>query len=270
MARAALAVTAGLGQSWAAALFLLAAPASVEAQPAGDDAAACRRAIAQVEPGSGIPPGLLGAIALVESGRAGAGEVAAPWPWTYNAAGQGHYAPTREAAIAEVAALRASGVQSIDVGCMQVNLLHHPDAFASLSEAFDPIANTRYAAGYLLSLYAAAGAWGTAVARYHSGDPGRGEAYGRRVALAQLGRAWAGGGTVSLPGRPGLCGRGAGAVLVLHGVEESEGSPVAPRIACRRSSVTPRAQRPDGRVEDGVPVAAVHRVPRRHRQFAAR
>ena len=264
------------GLPWAAAaLMLLASPAPLAAQPAAEDAAACRRAIAQVEPGSGIPPGLLGAIALVESGRAAAGGGAAPWPWTFNAAGEGRYAPTREAAIAEVAALRARGVQSIDVGCMQVNLLHHPDAFASLSEAFDPLANTRYAATFLLSLHAASGDWGTAVARYHSGDPGRGEAYGRRVALAQLGRAWVGGGSVSLPGRPGLCGRGAGAVLVLHGVDEPGGGPVSPRIACGRAAATLRAagpqRQPEGeRAGDGAPVAAVHRVPRRHRQFAAR
>lgn len=248
-----------------------------------EDATACRRAIAQLEPGSGLPPGLLGAIALVESGRAATGGAAAPWPWTYNAAGEGHYAPTREAAIAEVAALRARGVQSIDVGCMQVNLMHHPDAFASLSEAFDPLANTRYAARFLLSLQAASGDWGTAVARYHSGDPGRGEAYGRRVALAQLGRAWFGGalargGSVTLPSRPGLCGRGAGAVLVLHGVGEPGDGPVSPRITCRRASVTLHAggqgRRPGRQsgtgAEDGAPVAALHRVPRRHRQFAAR
>ena len=41
---------------------------------------------------------------------------------------------------------RAQGARSIDVGCMQVNLLHHADAFASLEQAFDPVANARYAA----------------------------------------------------------------------------------------------------------------------------
>ena len=43
-----------------------------------------------------------------------------------NAEGVGTYYPSKAAAIAAVEALQARGVQSADVGCMQVNLLHHP------------------------------------------------------------------------------------------------------------------------------------------------
>ena len=36
---------------------------------------------------------------------------------------------------------------------MQVNLMHHPNAFADLDEAFDPAANARYAVTFLSALY---------------------------------------------------------------------------------------------------------------------
>jgi len=61
-----------------------------------------------------------------------------PWPWTINAEGQGPYFATRAEAISAVQRLQEQGVRSIDVGCMQVNLLHHPQAFATMEQAFDP------------------------------------------------------------------------------------------------------------------------------------
>ncbi len=51
-----------------------------------------------------------------------------------------------------VAAMRAAGMQSIDVGCMQINLRAHPAAFASIDDAFDPAANADYAARFLRDL----------------------------------------------------------------------------------------------------------------------
>ncbi|WP_376098728.1 transglycosylase SLT domain-containing protein [Roseomonas sp. CCTCC AB2023176] len=155
------------------------------------EAEACRRAIAAVEPGSGVPAGLLGAVAIVESGRADpATGRPVPWPWTWNVAGEGRFAATKAEAVAAVAALLAAGTRSVDVGCMQVNLFHHPDAFPDLDAAFDPPTNVRYAARFLLSLRAQTGEWGTAVARYHSAEEARGVPYSRRVALAQLGAGW--------------------------------------------------------------------------------
>ena len=44
-------------------------------------------------------------------------------------------------------------MRSIDIGCAQVNLMHHPDAFASLEQAFDPMANADYAARFLKQLH---------------------------------------------------------------------------------------------------------------------
>jgi hypothetical protein len=144
----------------------------------------CRAAIHAAERAGAIPPMLMAAIARVESGRAdGQGNVT-PWPWTINAEGAGQYFPTREAAIAAVRALQAQGMRSIDVGCMQVNLHHHPDAFATLEQAFDPAANAAYAARFLNELYATTRDWTRATAFYHSQTPERGELYQRRVAAA--------------------------------------------------------------------------------------
>ncbi len=77
--------------------------------------------------------------------------------------------------------LSARGVRNIDVGCMQVNLRYHPDAFASIEAAFDPATNVAYAARYLMSLNQATRSWSQAIGRYHSATPERGLAYRRKV-----------------------------------------------------------------------------------------
>jgi hypothetical protein len=142
----------------------------------------CREAIRQAERGLAMPTQLMAAIARVESGRADARGVVHPWPWTINAEGVGGYYETKAAAIAAVRALQARGVKSIDVGCMQVNLMFHPDAFASLEQAFDPVANARYAAAFLTRLYAQTHDWARATANYHSATPDLGDSYQRKVA----------------------------------------------------------------------------------------
>jgi hypothetical protein len=85
--------------------------------------------------------------------------------------------------------LQAQGVRSIDVGCMQINLLHHPDAFASLDEAFDPAANAAYAVRFLKALYNQSRDWPTAVATYHSNTPDIAADYQRRVLAVWQGGA---------------------------------------------------------------------------------
>jgi hypothetical protein len=152
----------------------------------------CRGAAAASEQSAVLPPGLLLAIGQVESGRwdpiAGRTE---PWPWATNHAGEGRYFSSAQEAIAWTAAQLASGIRSIDVGCFQVNLFYHPDAFASLAEAFDPTANARYAAAFLNRLHDQSGSWASAVALYHSADPSEGERYSGRVMAA-----WHGGITI--------------------------------------------------------------------------
>jgi len=97
------------------------------------------------------------------------------------AEGEGRYFTRKAEAVAEVRALQRRGVTNIDVGCMQINLQHHPDAFANLEEAFDPTANTAYAARFLASLRGSAGSWLRAAAYYHSRTPERAKAYSDKV-----------------------------------------------------------------------------------------
>ncbi|MBL6457982.1 lytic transglycosylase domain-containing protein [Belnapia sp. T6] len=167
------------------ATLILLFPALAAANPAApDDSRLCAAAIATVEREAGLPPRLLGAIARVESGRRDAGGEARPWPWTINAEGRGSFFPDKAAAIAAVRALQAQAVRSIDIGCMQVNLRHHPTAFASLEEAFDPLANARYAARFLTELKSTRADWLAAAGAYHSQTPEYAAPYRARVAAA--------------------------------------------------------------------------------------
>lgn len=141
----------------------------------------CANAVISAERHYGIPSRLLDAISRVESGRPdGSGAVAA-WPWTINAAGQGYFYDTKAQAIAAVRQFQASGIESIDVGCMQINLRQHPDAFSSLEEAFDPQTNTEYGASFLADLFQKLHGWRQATAAYHSLTPARGLPYAQRV-----------------------------------------------------------------------------------------
>lgn len=162
---------------------------------------ACDVAGAAAERRHEVPEGLLRAIGRVESGRRdpATGQVAA-WPWTINAEGRGRAFDSVADALAATEVLRRGGVGSIDVGCFQVNLLHHPGAFATLEEGFDPERNAEYAARLLKSLRGRTGSWEEAVAAYHSATPERGGPYRDRV-LAAWGRAAWGraGGLVAAP-----------------------------------------------------------------------
>jgi hypothetical protein len=142
----------------------------------------CRAAISAAERGHGIPSQLLAAIGRIESGkRDPISGVRGAWPWTINAEGQGYYFDSKAEAIQAVEALRARGVRSIDVGCMQVNLMYHPAAFATLDIAFEPAVNADYAARFLVQLHEQTGDWTTATAHYHSADPNEGGPYADKV-----------------------------------------------------------------------------------------
>jgi hypothetical protein len=162
--------------------FLLSlAPMAAGAEPTQ----LCRAAIAAAERDSAIPAGLLQAIGRVESGRRNPETGAfGPWPWVINAEGQGRFFPNAPAAIAAVRELQGRGVRIIDVGCMQINLHHHPQAFSNLEEAFDPAANARYAASFLTRLNETRRDWMVSASHYHSQTPNLAEAYRARIVAA--------------------------------------------------------------------------------------
>jgi len=161
---------------------------------------ACAIAGAAAEQVATLPPNMLVSIGMVESGRTDplTGKIS-PWPWTVNADGAGHYFTSKADAIAFTRLAESSGAQDVDVGCFQISLQNHPNAFATLDDAFDPVANATYAAGYLTELKAQTGSWESAIADYHSADPEYGLPYQQRVLAA-----WHGIGSV--PGALGAAG----------------------------------------------------------------
>lgn len=173
----------------AALILAIAPPARAASGPTTPQL--CEAAVTAAETASRLPPRLLGAIALVETGRPDAAGRIRPWPWTINAEGAGQFFASKAEAVAAVKALQARGVRSIDVGCLQVNLMHHPDAFARLEDAFDPVSNARYAARFLSALHAGFGDWRQAIGAYHSQTPALGAEY-RALVQARWERPWIG------------------------------------------------------------------------------
>lgn len=156
--------------------------AATTSDPLIEGAKLCTHLLPQYEKQYGIPKHLLSAIATTESGRYHDGlKISIPWPWTVNAEGKGYYFGSKQEAVAAVKKLQRQGVASIDIGCMQVNLHHHAQAFSSLEEAFDPGKNIAYAAGFLNTLYQEEKSWKRAAANYHSKTPDRGSQYIGRV-----------------------------------------------------------------------------------------
>ena len=165
--------------------FILVSLLAVMSMARADPIQLCRSAIAQAEREAGIPAGLMQAIGRVESGRRNPETgTFGPWPWVINAEVQGRFFPNGPAAIAAVRELQGRGVRVIDTGCMQINLHHHPNAFANLEEAFDPVTNARYAASFLNRLNETRRDWAVTAGHYHSQTPERAEPYRARVMAA--------------------------------------------------------------------------------------
>ena len=172
-----------LGAAVLAALALVLASIAARA----DDSDLCLDAIAKQEAQYGMPAGLLKAIARVESSGSPYGDVSKPWPWTLNVGGAGHYYPTKDAALTALQTYKAESNVNIDVGCMQISLKHHPNAFADLATALDPAANVAYGALFLAALHDKSGDWMIAAGDYHSTTPGFGDTYRGLVQMAMTG-----------------------------------------------------------------------------------
>lgn len=149
-----------------------------------DPWALCPLAIVKQEQKSAIPPFLLHAISLIESGRLAPDKTVRAWPWTVMAQGKGRYYKTKREAVNAVKRLKKQGVRNIDVGCMQVNLKYHPKAFKNLEEAFDPYKNTAYSAKFLTDLRRDYNSWTKAVGYYHSREHIRSKGYRNKVLKA--------------------------------------------------------------------------------------
>lgn len=127
----------------------------------------CVIEILQAQRRYNIPDNILLAIGLQESGKKENGVLTA-WPWTVNSYGKGRYFKNKEDAMDWVRLRKEQGIDSNDVGCMQINLRWHPDAFNNLEDAFKPRLNVEYAAKFLTQLYRKTGDWFLAAGSYHS------------------------------------------------------------------------------------------------------
>jgi hypothetical protein len=177
-----------------ATVGLLAAPIAARAAQLandhGDPSDLCLAAIIATEHHYDIPRGLLTVMAKVESGRPAPSGALGPWPWTVDADGHGIFFASKAEAIAwSRQALAFRTVTFLDVGCMQVDLRAHPDAFTTLEQAFDPAANVEYGARFLQHLHdgVAAGNWFAAVGFYHSQTPAFAAQYRAQVAAVGAG-----------------------------------------------------------------------------------
>ena len=136
----------------------------------------------QVEQEKDIPRYLLKSISLAETGRWDRQkQVNVAWPWTVTALGIGNYFQNKVEALKYVRFLQANAITNIDVGCMQVNLYYHGDAFPSLEDAMDPATNVTYAAKYLKRLYQSHPSWTKAAGFYHSKTPKHSQGYKLKV-----------------------------------------------------------------------------------------
>jgi hypothetical protein len=142
------------------------------AEPEIGDSAVCERVSQDAERAFGVPSGMLLAIGKVESGG---------WPWTANVDGAAEVYHSRNEAIEALTRVRPKRPANIDVGCFQISMKYHPMAFASMAEAFDPVANATYAARFLRDLRDRLGDWTRAVGAYHSVTPPLEAAYRERV-----------------------------------------------------------------------------------------
>lgn len=125
----------------------------------------CEKAIRRAETKYHLPPYLLHAIALTESGRGGR-----PNPLAMNIGGRSYFAPSTGDMMSTVAQYGGE-TSSIDVGCLQVNLKYHAPRFKNWRSLLVPGYNSEYAALYLTELKRRYGTWNAAVGAYHSRTP---------------------------------------------------------------------------------------------------
>lgn len=111
-----------------------------------------------------MPPGILYAVGLAETGRKGSLHA-----FALNIEGRAVFANSAREAEQEFHRARGNGARLIDLGCMQINHHYHAARFASLRHMLDPRLNVEYAARFLAGLKQRHGTWAMAVARYHAG-----------------------------------------------------------------------------------------------------
>lgn len=91
------------------------------------------------------------------------------WPWTLNIKGKGYYFSTKEKAYKAIIAARKQGIESIDIGLMQVNWHWNKDKLKTPWQALDPKYNITVAAHILRKCYDKKRNWWQCAGDYHTG-----------------------------------------------------------------------------------------------------
>jgi soluble lytic murein transglycosylase-like protein len=131
-----------------------------------------------------LPTNSLHSISLHETAKKHSyHDISLVWPWTVmnNKLGKSYHFRNRQEAINYVRAQFKVGNNNLDVGCMQINLKHHPDAFKSLDQAFAPNLNVAYGAYFLSENLKKLGSIDKAIGRYHSATGHLAQKYHLRV-----------------------------------------------------------------------------------------
>jgi len=115
---------------------------------------------------NGIPPSILYAMALQESGRHMKGEWVA-WPWTLNIQGEAHYFEGRPELFKALMAALGQGITNIDIGPLQVNWHWQFEQLGSPWLSTDPVYSTNIACQLMKAQRRAGEDWWPAVGRYH-------------------------------------------------------------------------------------------------------
>jgi soluble lytic murein transglycosylase-like protein len=147
--------------TWLAAAFTSSLVAS---GPARAEANACESHIIAAAARYEIPPAILYAVGLTETGRKGS-----LYPYALNIEGRSVFPRSAAEALREFEKARREGKKLIDLGCMQINHHYHADQFRSPRDMLDPAKNVDYAARFLKRLRGEHQTWSMAVARYHAG-----------------------------------------------------------------------------------------------------
>ncbi len=115
----------------------------------------------------GIPPTVLFAIALQESGTSLGGRLI-PWPWTLGIAGKPHRYTTRvEACLALRSALRELPGTRVDIGLGQINFGYHGHRVDDPCALLDPHRNLAIATSIVSENHTPGDDWLVAIGRYH-------------------------------------------------------------------------------------------------------
>ncbi len=144
----------------------------------------CSSMFSYFEKKHNLPANSLHAISLQETAKKHSWHnISVVWPWTVmnNKDGKGHHFKTQNEAMNYARMQFLAGNNNLDVGCMQINLKHHPDAFVSLEQAFSPRSNIAYGAQFLSENRKKLGSMEKAIGRYHSATEHLAAKYCRNV-----------------------------------------------------------------------------------------